>query len=38
MFAFLTKFLLVARSRLKSQTRLQAEILILRQKVVVLSR
>jgi hypothetical protein len=38
MFRFLTKFLLVARSRLKSQARFQAEILVLRQQVLVLSR
>ncbi len=38
MFAFLTKFLLVARSRLKSRARLEAEILVLRQQVIVLSR
>jgi len=38
MFAFLTKFLLIARSRLRSQARLQAEILVLRQQVLVLSR
>jgi transposase InsO family protein len=38
MFAFLTKLLLVVRSRLKSQARLKAEILVLRQQVIVLSR
>ena len=38
MFAFLTKILLVVRSRLKSQARLEAEILVLRQQVIVLSR
>lgn len=38
MLAFLTKFLLVARSHLRSQARLQAEILMLRQQVSVLSR
>src|SRR5216683_7003466 len=38
MFAFLTKLLLVARSRLKSRARLEAENLILRQQVIVLSR
>ena len=38
MFAFLTKFLLVVRSRLKSRARLEAEILVLRQQVIVLSR
>jgi transposase InsO family protein len=38
MFAFLTKLLLVARSRLKSRARLEAENLVLRQQVIVLSR
>ena len=38
MFAFLTKFLRVARSRLKSRARLEAENLVLRQQVIVLSR
>src|SRR5215469_1975962 len=38
MFAFLTKFLLIVRSRLRSPARLQAEILVLRQQVLVLSR
>ena len=38
MFAFLTKFMLIVRSRLRSQARLQAEILVLRQQVLVLSR
>ena len=38
MFAFLTKLLLVIRSRLKSRARLEAEILVLRQQVIVLSR
>ena len=38
MFAFLTKLPLVARSRLKSRARLEAEILVLRQQVIVLSR
>ena len=37
MLAFLTKFLLVARSRLGSQARLQAEILVLRQRVLVVA-
>ena len=37
MFAFLTKLLLVVRSRLKSRARLEAEILVLRQQVIVLS-
>ena len=31
MFAFLTKFLLIVRTRLRSQARLQAEILVLGQ-------
>src|SRR5208283_3246721 len=35
---FLTKLLLVARSRLKSRARLEAENLVLRQPVIVLSR
>ena len=38
MLAFLTKLLLVARSRLKSRVRLEAENLVLRQQVIVLSR
>ena len=38
MLAFLTKFLLIVRSRLRSQARLQAEILVLRQQVLVLTR
>src|ERR1700726_2689570 len=38
MFAFLTKLLLVARSRLKSRACLEAENLVLRQQVIVLSR
>jgi hypothetical protein len=38
MFVFLTKFLLVVRSRLRSPAKLQAEILVLRQQVLVLSR
>ena len=38
MFAFLTKLLLVARSRLKSRASLEAENLVLRQQVSVLSR
>jgi transposase InsO family protein len=38
MVEFLTKLLLVARSRLKSRARLEAEILVLRQQVIVLSR
>ncbi len=38
MCAFLAKLLLVARSRLKSRARLEAENLILRQQVIILSR
>jgi hypothetical protein len=38
MLAFLTKLLLIIRSRLRSQARLQAEILILRQQLMVLGR
>ena len=38
MFAFLTKLLLIARSRLKSRARLEAENLVLRQQVIILSR
>ena len=38
MFAFLTKFLLIVRSRPRSQARLQAAIRVLRQQVLVLSR
>jgi len=38
MFVFLIRLLLVARSRLKSQARLEAENIILRQQVIVLSR
>ena len=38
MSAFLTKLLLVVRSRLKSRARLEAEILVLRQQVIVLGR
>lgn len=38
MFAFLTKLLLVVRSRLRSQAGLQAENLALRQQVLILSR
>jgi hypothetical protein len=38
MVEFLTKLLLVARSRLKSRARLEAENLVLRQQVIVLSR
>jgi hypothetical protein len=38
MVEFLTKLLLVARSRLKSRTRLEAENVVLRQQLIVLSR
>ncbi len=38
MLGLLTKLLLILRSRLRSQARLQAEILVLRQQVLVLSR
>ena len=38
MFGFLSKLLLVARSRLKSRARLEAENIVLRQQVIVLSR
>jgi hypothetical protein len=38
MFAFLSKLLLFVRSRLKSRARLEAEILVLRQQVIALSR
>src|SRR6202035_2591368 len=38
MFAFLTSLLLVARSRLRSRASLEAENLVLRQQVIVLSR
>ena len=38
MVDFLIKFLLVVRSRLKSRARLEAENLVLRQQVIVLSR
>lgn len=38
MLAFLTKRLLVARSRLKSLARLEAENIVLRQQVIILSR
>ncbi len=37
-FALLTRLLLVVRTRLKSRARLEAEILVLRQQVIVLSR
>jgi len=38
MVEFLTKLLLVARSHLKSRARLEAENIVLRQQVIVLSR
>ena len=38
MLAFLIKLLLVARSRLKSRSSLEAENLVLRQQVIVRSR
>jgi len=38
MLEFLTQLLLVARSRLKSRASLEAENLVLRQQVIVLSR
>jgi hypothetical protein len=38
MFAYLLKLLLIARSRLKSRACLEAENLVLRQQVIVLSR
>ena len=38
MFALLTKLVLVTRSRLKSRASLEAETLVLRQQVIVLSR
>jgi hypothetical protein len=38
MIEFLIKLLLVARTRLKSRARLEAENLVLRQQVIVLSR
>ena len=38
MVEFLTKLLLVARSRLKSRARLEAENVVLRRQVIVLSR
>jgi len=38
MFALLLKLLLIARSRLKSRASLEAENLVLRQQVIVLSR
>ncbi len=38
MFGFLSKLLFVARCRLKSRARLEAENIVLRQQVIVLSR
>jgi hypothetical protein len=38
MFAFLLKLLLIARSRLRLRASLEAENLVLRQQVIVLSR
>ena len=38
MFAFLLKLLLIARTRLKSRASLEAENLVLRRQVIVLSR
>jgi len=38
MFAFLAKFLLIVRSRLRAQARMQAEILVLLQQVLILAR
>ena len=38
MFAFLTRLLLVVRSRMRSQARLKAENLMLHQQVLILSR
>lgn len=38
MLAVVAKLLLIVRSRLRSQSRLQAEILVLRQQVLILSR
>jgi hypothetical protein len=38
MIEFLIKFLLVVRSRLKSRARLEAENIVLRQQMIVLSR
>jgi hypothetical protein len=38
MFAFLTKLLLIVRSRLRSRARLEAENLVLRRQVLILSR
>jgi hypothetical protein len=38
MFAFLLKLLLIARTRLKSRANLEADNLVLRQQVIILSR
>ena len=38
MFAFLIKLLLVGRTRLKSRANLEAENIVLRQQMIVLSR
>ena len=38
MVEFLIKLLLVARTRLKTRARLEAESIVLRQQVIVLSR
>jgi hypothetical protein len=38
MFEFLIKLLLVARTKLKSRARLEAENIVLRQQMIVLSR
>jgi hypothetical protein len=38
MFAFLIRLLLVVRSGMRSQARLKAENLVLRQQVLILSR
>jgi hypothetical protein len=38
MFEFLIKLLLVARTKLKSRARLEAENIVLRQQLIVLSR
>ena len=38
MFAFLTRLLLVVRSRMRSQARIKAQNVVLRQQVLILSR
>jgi hypothetical protein len=38
MLALLTKLLLIVRSRMRSQARLQAENLVLKQQVLILTR